>query len=99
MVTDPSLCPIPPGFRVIGGFNDAFDNFRDTSPYESWKDENGVDHGENDGVSKRWKNPELRNANLLCGFQFKIGPDLGTRWKDPIFGGSETIGTVTGGDV
>ena len=74
---DPALCPIPPGFEVIGGFNDDFRNFRNVSGYEGFKNDDKI---YNFGVSKRWRNPHFRSAGIVCGFQFKIGPTIGSRF-------------------
>ena len=75
-MVNPSHCPIPPGFEVIGNFNDDFDHFKDTTGYGSYRF-----LPREQGVSKRWKNSNIRSANIVCGFQFKIGPDPGERWK------------------
>lgn len=83
MVTDPSLCPIPPGFEVIGGFNDDFRHFTDFTGYKHFEPTPTNDLGWNVGVSKRWKNPNIRGAGIVCGFQFKIGPNVGERWRTP----------------
>jgi hypothetical protein len=74
MVTHPSLCPIPPGFEVIGGFNDDFEHFKNVTPYDKFEENSNV---VNFGVSKRWKNSNIRSDGIVCGFQFKIGPILG----------------------
>ena len=81
MVTDPARCPIPPGFEVIGNFNDDFEDFKDTTSYSSFEDGSGIVHGLNFGFSNRWKNPKMEKTNIVCGFQFRIGPDIGTRWN------------------
>jgi hypothetical protein len=71
MSIDPTRCPIPPGFELIGNFSDDFEHFKDTTGYDyGWV-----------GYSKRWKNSEIRSANIVAGFQFKIGPNAGKRWR------------------
>jgi hypothetical protein len=100
MVTNPAQCPIPPGFSVIGNFNDDFHHFKNTIPYSKWEDANGNNVGPNTGVSKRWRNPIIRSTGIVCGFQFKIGPNNGERWFDGELPSEFKIfGKVTGGDV
>jgi hypothetical protein len=72
-MVDPSRCPIPPGFEVIDGFSDDFDHFKEFTGYaDSWQ-----------GYSHRWKNDNLETSvNIVVGFQFKIGPSGGPRWRD-----------------
>ncbi|HXV88927.1 MAG TPA: hypothetical protein VD710_07535 [Nitrososphaeraceae archaeon] len=105
VVTDPALCPIPPGFKVLGNFNDGFEHFKDATHYNSWKDRQGNTFGLNFGISKRWRNPHLRSNAIVCGFQFKIGPERGSRFSisvldhvAPVYK-AKIIGKVTGGDV
>ena len=76
-MVDPSRCPIPPGFEVIGGFSDEFDHFRETTGYGPILP---LDFREQ-GYSNRWKNPNIRSVNIVAGFQFKIGPHVGHRWQ------------------
>lgn len=72
---------IPPGFQVIGEFNNEFEHFKDRTDYNSWED---FDHKKfnvtNWGVSKRWKNPHIRTRDIVCGFDFKIGPEISVRY-------------------
>ena len=49
MVTDPSLCPIPPGFEVIGGFNDDFNHFKNGTGYDNFKSGDGITEFLKDG--------------------------------------------------
>ena len=72
-MVDPSLCPIPPGFEVIDGFSDDFDRFKEFTTFDS---------DDSTGYSHRWKNSNITSANIVCGFQFRIGPDVGERWKE-----------------
>ena len=98
---DPALCPIPPGFEVIGGFNDDFRHFKNGTGYENFKGDDGI---HNYGVSKRWRNPNIRSAGIVCGFQFKIGPTIGSRFiitQDPVTKQTkaEFLGEVDSGDI
>lgn len=52
MVTDPALCPIPPGFQVIGGFNDGFEPFKNFTGYDTCRKK--IDDGEIEGYD--WRN-------------------------------------------
>jgi len=95
MAPDPRFCVIPPGFEIIGGFNDDFEHFKDTTHYSKFTDPSGIVHGLNFGVSKRWKNSNIKSVNIVCGFQFKIGPDEGNRWNVI----QQNLGKVKSGDV
>lgn len=35
LMVDPSLCPIPPGFEVLGNFSNEFEHFKDTTGYDN----------------------------------------------------------------
>ena len=94
----PSQCPIPPGFEVIGHLSDDFDHFKDTTGYPDFESANNPSEGPNEGFSKRWKNSNIRSVNIVCGFQFKIGPDVGWRWRN-VEGSREIIDKVRAGDV
>ena len=94
-------CPVPPGFEPIGTFNDEFENFKTMTWYSHFDNENGIDLGLNFGVSKRWKNSNIRSDGIVCGFQFKIGPTVGVRTgltEDTGFPFS-AFGKVRGGDI
>jgi hypothetical protein len=86
-MVDPSLCPIPPGFEVIGGFTDDFENFRDITDYDNFNGANIQCWG----VSKRWKNSNIRTESIVCGFQFKIGSHVEERWQEDTFTGSQIM--------
>ena len=68
---DPSRCPIPPDFEINGNISDDFKLKKTTTSYSN---------GEY-GYSRRWRNNRIRAANIVAGFQFKIGPCAGKRWK------------------
>ena len=74
MPVDPSRCPIPPGFKVLGNFSDEFDHFKETTGYGT------VFVDREHGYSNRWKNSEIRSDGIVAGFQFRIGPNGGQRW-------------------
>jgi hypothetical protein len=73
-----SQIPIPPGFEVIGGFSIAFKHFKNGTGYDNFRSGDGI---HNYGVSKRFRNPNIRSAGIVCGFQFRIGPTIGSRFK------------------
>jgi hypothetical protein len=94
-MVDPALCPIPPGFEVMGNFSNEFEHFKETTGYDD-----GGWGGHNYGFSNRWKNSNIRSANIVCGFQFKIGPDPGWRWRrQPELSENKILGVVESGDV
>ena len=78
MPIDPALCPIPPDFQVVGEISDDFEKYRDKSPYGHW-------YNLTYGYSQRWHNTKIRTANIVAGFQFKIGDSLSHRWKNMRF--------------
>lgn len=92
MAVDPSLCPIPPGFEVIDGFSDDFEQFKETTGYG-----NPLNPFREQGWSYRWKNDKITAADMVAGFQFKIGPKVGWRWKDNPLG--THLRDVKSGDV
>jgi hypothetical protein len=70
-MVDPSLCPIPPELSK-GNISDDFDKYKTTTGYGIFGREHGYSH--------RWKNTKIRSANIVIGFQFKIGPEVAYRW-------------------
>jgi hypothetical protein len=94
-MVDPAVCPIPPGFEYIKKFSNNFYHFKETTGY------NDGGWGEyNHGFSNRWKNSDIRSANIVCGFQFKIGPDPGWRWTHNVHSNTiNFLGQVKSGDV
>ena len=85
---------------MIGGFSDDFQHFKDTTGYDSFTDESGKEWGSNIGFSKRWRNSNIRSPNIVAGFQFKIGPSSGERWKIKLPNPQKIIlGRYRGGDV
>ena len=99
-MVDPSRCPIPPGFEVVGSFSDEFDHFKETTGYGDV----GVIGRREYGFSNRWENSNIRSRDIVAGFQFKIGPKVGWRWiKSGVFGlfvqDNEKIRDSSSGDV
>lgn len=93
---DPSLCPIPPDFEVQGDISGDFFKYKTVTGYGPW-------YAREHGYSHRWKNTRIRSANIVIGFQFKIGPGHSDHWTvDPhrIPGSStKTIIPMSTGDV
>ena len=96
-MVDPSLCPIPPGFEVIGDFSDDFELFKQITGYGDPINAGPFLHRE-EGWSYRWKNDKITGADIVAGFQFKIGPKVGWRWKGGLLG-QKDLGDVKSGDV
>jgi hypothetical protein len=66
---------VPTGFSTVGDFNTNFKFWgRYTTNYASG----------GSGPSQRWDNPSMNKLNMIAGFEFKIGPDHGTRGDDEV---------------
>jgi hypothetical protein len=67
--------PVPTGFAKVGDFNTNFKFWgRYTTNYASG----------GSGPSQRWDNPDMNKLNMIAGYEFKIGPDHGTRGDDEV---------------
>lgn len=71
---DPFLFPIPPGFEVKGDISSDFEKYKTTTSYGSFFGNKEF------GYSHRWKNQNIKSADIVLGFQFKIGPEVAQRW-------------------
>jgi hypothetical protein len=66
---------VPTGFSTVGDFNTNFKFWgRYTTNYASG----------GSGPSQRWDNPSMNKLNMIAGFEFKIGPEHGTRGNDEV---------------
>jgi hypothetical protein len=67
--------PVPTGFAKVGDFNTNFKFWgRYTTNYASG----------GSGPSQRWENTEMNKLNMIAGYEFKIGPEHGTRGNDEV---------------
>ena len=77
-MVDPRHCPIPPGFNVWGKISDDFEywNYLGIDQHTTTYSSTG-----RIGYSHRWDNSNVRSANIVAGFQFRIGPHIAQQWK------------------
>jgi len=78
-MVDPRRCPVPPGFYLRGEINDDFNEWNYFGyPQHTTEYSSSGKHG----YSHRWDNRDVRSANIVAGFQFKIGPHIAQQWQE-----------------